>query len=57
MAILSTAWKESHAYGLYDVHLNWQSLRDLPNRQIKLTAKYSSYMVTRVVTNVLYLRT
>ena len=57
MAILSTAWKESHAYGLYDVHLNWQSLRDLPNRQIKLTAKYTSYTVTRVVTNVLYLRT
>ena len=57
LAILSTAWKESHAYGLYDVHLNWQLLHDSPNCQIKMTAKYSSYTVTRVVTNVLYLRT
>ena len=47
---------ESQA-SLYDVRLNWQSLCDSPNRQIKMTAKYSSYTITRVVTNVLYLRT
>ena len=26
----------SHAYSLYGVHLNWRSLRDSPNCQIKI---------------------
>ena len=46
LAILSTAWKESHAYSLYSVQLNWRSLRDSPNYQIKMTAKYSGYTVS-----------
>ena len=45
MAVLSTVWKETHAYSLNGVHLIWQYLCDLPNRQIKITAKYIMYMV------------
>ena len=45
LVILSTVWKETHAYSL-----KWRTLRyihDLPNRQIKATstAKYTTYMV------------
>ena len=49
--ILSTAWKESHAYSLYGVHLNWRSLCNLQNRQIKMTAKYSGFTVLEEVKN------
>ena len=38
-------WKETHAYSLNGVHLIWQYLHDSPNRQIKATAKYTTYMV------------
>ena len=40
LVVLSTLWKEAHAYSLNGVHLIWQYLHDLPNRQIKITAKY-----------------
>ena len=48
---LSTAWKEIHAYNLNGVHLIWQYRCDLPNRQIKVTAKYTTYMVCIYLTN------
>ena len=47
MAILSTVWKEAHAYSPNGVHLIWQYIYiyiyicDSPNRQIKATAKYT----------------
>ena len=37
LAVLSTVWKETHAYNLNGVHLIWQYLRDSPNCQIKYT--------------------
>ena len=45
MAVLSTVWNETHAYSLNGIHLIWQYLRDLPNRQIKATTKYTKYMI------------
>ena len=42
--VLTTAWKETHAYSLNDVHLIWQYLHDLPNCQIKITTKYSYHV-------------
>ena len=43
--LMSTVWKETHAYSLNGIHLIWQYLHDSPNRQIKATAKYTTYMV------------
>ena len=37
--------EKTHAYSLNGVHLVWQNLRDFLNRQIKTTAKYTTYMV------------
>ena len=37
--------EETHAYSLNGVHLIWQYIHDSPNRQIKATAKYTTYMV------------
>ena len=45
---LSTVWKETHAYSLNGVHLTWQYLHNLPNCQIKATAKDTTYMVLHV---------
>ena len=50
LAILSTVWKETHAYSLNGIHLIWQYLRHLPNRQIKATAKYTTYTVAKFTT-------
>ena len=36
---------ERNPYSLNGVHLIWQNLRHLPNRRIKATAKYTTYMV------------
>ena len=38
--VVSTLWKETHPYSLECLHETWRSLRDLPNRQIKMTANY-----------------
>ena len=37
--------EETHAYSLNGVHLIWQYLHDLPNRQIKVIANYNTYTV------------
>ena len=43
--VLSTAWKEIHAYvySLNGIHLIWRSWHDLPKRQIKAITKYTMY--------------
>ena len=48
LAVMSTVWKETHAYGLNGLHLTWQYLCDSPNRQIKATAKYTTYTVLQL---------
>ena len=45
IGVLSTVWKETHECSLNDVHLIWRNLRDLPNRLIKATAKYTMHTV------------
>ena len=37
--------EETHTYSLNGVHLIWRYIRDSPNRQIKATAKYTTYTV------------
>ena len=37
--------ERNHTYSLHGIHLNWQLLRDSPNGQIIMTAKYSGYTV------------
>ena len=45
MGVLSTLWKEIDGYNLNGIHYIWQLLHDSPNRQIKMTAKYSGHKV------------
>ena len=43
--VLSTLWKETNAYSVNGMHLAWQLLQKFCNCQIKITAKYFSYML------------
>ena len=49
MVVLSTVWKETHAYSLNGIHIIWQYLRHSPNCQIKATTKYTTYKVTKLL--------
>ena len=37
--------ERTHACSLNGVHLIWRYVHDSPNRQIKVTAKYTMYIV------------
>ena len=46
IVVMSTVWKETHAYSINGVHLISRHLCDSPNHQIKAIAKYTTHTVT-----------